>query len=819
MGGVDTLFKESSQKVQQYADNAYKTAGLSANAYMETVTSFSASLLQSLDGDTAKAADAADQAIIDMADNANKMGTSMESIQNAYQGFAKQNYTMLDNLKLGYGGTKEEMARLLADASAISGIEYDISSFADVTQAIHVMQEEMGIAGATAKEANTTISGSAGAMKASWENLVTGIANGDADMDSLINNFVETVKTTAENIVPAVEDALTNIGDLVNTLLPVVLEEVPNIINNLLPELLSCGTGMINSILTGFQENLPTIIDCVITLVTQLSTSLLGMLPTIIELGMQLIINLALGIAEALPELIPTIIETVLAIVQVFVDNLPLLIDAGMQLLMGLITGIIDSMPILLEQLPVLIDGIITALLEALPMLIECGVQLLTALVEALPEIISGIVAVLPQIIDGITTALLEALPLLVECGIQLLTSLVEALPEIISAIVEVLPTIIDSVINALLQALPLLIQCAIQLVLALVEALPTIIIELVNALPNVITSIVNALIDNLPLIIACGIQLFMALIKALPTIIVEIVKAIPQIILAIVRAFGELKGSMTDVFSNAWDAVVNFCTQTIPDLISNIGVWFSELPGKIAYWLGHVITKAVLWAAEMKAKAQDAAKNFVDSAIKFIKELPQKIWTWFLNVIKKVIQFRKDLIDKAKEIGKKFVDELIDFVKDLPENFKEIGSDIISGIWDGISAGWNWLKDKVSNLVSNLFQGAKDALEDEESDTKPKGTSGSGSTTKKGAAGIVKGTAYAIIENDSNTALQKAIQANIGAVKTTFAGAYAAGNYGSAGINYKKLGNEVAGAFEKSGFKVVIEKREFGRIVREVTV
>ena len=213
-GGVETLFKDASEQLMGFANVAYKTAGLSANEYMETVTSFSASLIQSLNGDTAKASEVANQAIIDMSDNANKMGTSMESIQNAYQGFAKQNYTMLDNLKLGYGGTKEEMARLLRDAKAISGIDYDISSYADVVEAIHVIQNEMGITGTTAKEASATISGSLTAMKSAWQNLLTGIADENQDLEALMGNFFDSVGTAMENIVPRVEVILGNIGGM-----------------------------------------------------------------------------------------------------------------------------------------------------------------------------------------------------------------------------------------------------------------------------------------------------------------------------------------------------------------------------------------------------------------------------------------------------------------------------------------------------------------------------------------------------------------------------------------------------------------------------
>ena len=239
VGGVDTLFKGSSKKVQKYADNAYKTAGVSANQYMETVTSFSASLLQSLSGDTEKAADVADMALTDMADNANKMGTAMGSIQDAYQGFAKQNYTMLDNLKLGYGGTKTEMERLLADATKISGVKYDISNLNDVYQAIHVIQGELGITGTTAKEAATTIQGSAAAMKASWSNLMTGLADENANMDELIKNFIDSVGTYASNLLPRIGEVMTSIVGIVREHLPEIAEQISTWLNNLFDNLIS----------------------------------------------------------------------------------------------------------------------------------------------------------------------------------------------------------------------------------------------------------------------------------------------------------------------------------------------------------------------------------------------------------------------------------------------------------------------------------------------------------------------------------------------------------------------------------------------------
>ena len=263
VGGVDTLFGEASQSVQGYAENAFKTAGMSANEYMETVTGFSASLIQSLGGDTAKAAQVADMAITDMADNANKMGTDIASIQNAYQGFAKQNYTMLDNLKLGYGGTKSEMERLLADAEKISGIKYDLSSFSDLTEAIHVIQTEMGITGTTALEATETITGSMAGMQSAIGNLMAGLGNANADVGLLIGNVVEAFQNVVKNIVPVIENIV--------RALPPALDGILQAIGDLLPTLLATVvdlfTQVLTTILTLLPELIPAAVDAVMTIV------------------------------------------------------------------------------------------------------------------------------------------------------------------------------------------------------------------------------------------------------------------------------------------------------------------------------------------------------------------------------------------------------------------------------------------------------------------------------------------------------------------------------------------------------------------------
>lgn len=454
VGGVDTLFKDSSAKVQEYADQAYKTAGMSANAYMETVTGFSASLLQSLGGDTAAASEYANQAIIDMSDNANKMGTDIESIQNAYQGFAKQNYTMLDNLKLGYGGTKEEMQRLLDDASKISGIEYDISSFADVTEAIHVMQEEMGIAGTTSKEASTTIEGSFNSAKAAWENLLTGLADGDADLETLIDNFVQSVTTAGENIIPVVEQSIIGISSLIEQLFPQIASMLPGLIQKVLPGLLSAGADVIIALVTGIVNALPQLVPAAFQIVMQLVNGLLPLLPQIIECGLQVIVQLALGIAQALPELMPTIVDVMLQIVETLIDNIDMLIDAALQLMIALAEGLVQAIPRLIEKAPEIIEKLVDAIIRNLPKIVEAAVNIIKTLAKGLIDSIPKLVESVPKIIESIVDGLKKGLEKIKEVGSNIMDGLWNGIQEkwewLKGKVAEVANSLLDSAKSAL---------------------------------------------------------------------------------------------------------------------------------------------------------------------------------------------------------------------------------------------------------------------------------------------------------------------------------------------------------------------------------
>lgn len=450
VGGVETLFKDSAGVVENYANNAYKTAGLSANEYMETVTSFSASLLQSLGNDTSKSAEYADRAIIDMSDNANKMGTDMSMIQSAYQGFAKQNYTMLDNLKLGYGGTKTEMQRLIDDANKVKEANGEmanlsIESFADITEAIHIIQNEMGITGTTAKEASETISGSIGSMKSSWQNLLTGLADGNANIDGLINNLVDSVITACDNILPVVDQ----IAQSVMAVLPEILNKI---IENL-PKFLEAGTNILNSLISGISQNLPAIMNAVMTIVTTIINTLVQNLPQILQMGIQIIVSLIQGIAEQLPTLIPQIIDAVILMAETLIDNIDLIIDAGIQLIIGLADGLLNALPILIDKIPVIIDKLVTAIVDNLPKIIQMGIELTVKLAVGIIQAIPQLVAKIPQIISSLLNGLARGFGNLVSMGGQLLGKVKDGIVKGISGMLDIGKNIVKGLWNGISNA------------------------------------------------------------------------------------------------------------------------------------------------------------------------------------------------------------------------------------------------------------------------------------------------------------------------------------------------------------------------------
>lgn len=402
IGGIETLFKESSDAVLANAQVASKTAGISANEYMQQATSFSASLLSSLEGDTAKAAAATDTAIKDMADNANKMGTPLESIQNAYQGFAKQQYNMLDNLKLGYGGTKSEMERLLKDASELSGVEYNIDNLADVYEAIHVIQEDLDIFGTTAKEAEGTLQGSFAMMKANAENFLGSIALGREtaakDLVELASSVVSVaknvgrmvlniIKTLPQALIIAIPQIFNNIVSMIQTEGPKLYESITSLLTTAittiqtnLPIWLEKGKELLTNIITGIQQNVPMVLENILNMLSQLLTTIQTNLPLWIEKGKELLSNILTGIGQFLPQLIQGILNVLTSLLTTIVSRMPEFLQKGVSILMNLTTGIWSYMPTLISKVFEILANVVSTITGYLPKLLTLGLDLISNL-------------------------------------------------------------------------------------------------------------------------------------------------------------------------------------------------------------------------------------------------------------------------------------------------------------------------------------------------------------------------------------------------------------------------------------------------------
>jgi len=621
VGGVETLFGDAADAVIASADRAYQTAGMSANDYMSTVTSFSASLLQSLGGNTEEAAKVADMAIIDMADNANKMGTSMDMIQNAYQGFAKQNYTMLDNLKLGYGGTKTEMERLLADAEKLTGVKYDINNLNDVYQAIHAVQEEMGITGTTAKEAASTLEGSMASAKAAWDNFM----NGSGDADQLADAFA----TAADNIVKNLAEIIPRFAETLPALGGAIIAQIPGLVAAIVPAVLSAG----QSVLKQLQD-------------------------AVLDFDFA-------GTADKVVQMITGFIEG---------DGLGSLLDTLVTIFTGIVNGISSMLPSLLPALIELISYVVTSLLDQLPAILDCALELILGLAQ-------GILAALPV--------------------------LIEALPEVISSIVEFL-----------ISAVPQIIDAGIELLMALVDALPVIIDALVDALPQIIRATVTALIAAAPQIAKAGIKLLGALIEAIPVIVVELAEAVPDIVAAIIDVLAELPGLIGEVFAEIVTDLVEWGQQMLSNasmamsnMLSKVSGIIQELPGKIWTHLVNTVNKVVAWGQQMVSNASTAASNMLSKVSSTLQQLPGKVWDYLSQAAQKVVTWGTQLAQKGAAAATQLFNSIVNGLSSLPSKMAEIGGNIVSGIWNGISSGWNWLTNKVSNLANSLLDAAKDAL------------------------------------------------------------------------------------------------------------
>lgn len=710
VGGVETLYGNAYKSLDEYADavglsleeasysweqyqsrqqdvlnnaaNAYKTAGMDANTYMDTVNSFAASLNNSLGEYAWQSANYADMAVGDMADNANKMGTSMESIQNAYQGFAKGNFTMLDNLKLGYGGTKSEMERLLRQAEELEGYmegSLDIESFADIVEAIHIVQDNMGITGTTAKEAMSTIEGSAKATKAAWQNVITAIGRGEGlseAFDGLVSSLfgANEGEGLLNQIIPRIETTMQGIGDFIATASPYISDKLPALVSAVIPSALSAGMEMLGAIGEGIINSLPTLVDIVVDVADQIVNGLAQAFPAVLQAGATLFAELVNGLAELAPSIIPTTIQTILDLIITAFDNVPLIVEAAVNLIQGLADGLLAALPVIIEKLPIIMRSIINAVVKSAPLLIDGVIQLVNGVVTALPTIIKALIEALPQIIDAVVNGLLTSLPLLIEGQIQLVLALVEALPQIMQALYDAIPTIIQTLADAVITNLPLLIDGLVQMTAMLVANLPTIVMALIQAIPQIFQMVVDT-----------------------------IMTAAPMLFEAVVSILSTLGGSLMEHGST----FVSNVGETMSNIFNTVVEWLSQLPSQLAYWAGFAIGEFIKFFIELPSKLTAS----FEAVISNVKAFGENLKT---NAINSGKSFFNGIVDNIKNLPsnlRQLASQLVSIVKELPSKFMSIGKNIVDGLWNGIKNGWGNLKNNVTGLFGSLVSGIKDSL------------------------------------------------------------------------------------------------------------
>ena len=564
-GGVEKLFGESASIIAKNAAEAYKTSGLSANQYMEQATSFSASLINSLGGDQKKAAEITDVAMRAMSDNVNVFGSNMEDVQNAFQGFSKQNYTMLDNLKLGYGGTKAEMERLIADANewgAANGKAADLSidSFADVITAIDYIQQKQNIAGTTAKEAATTISGSLGMLSAAWSNLVTGFARDDADIGELIGNVVSSATSVFENVLPVAEKALAGIAEFVKQIAPVISEKLPGVVQTVLPALMQSAMALIDALVSALPSLVKVIVD---------------EMPVIIQ-------QVGAGIVQALPKLL----ESVSILINGLWEMAPVLLEALQGLFSGGFAGLsLNGLPDVIQSIGRFITDMVGAFLQELPQFIQFGTDALVSVVNGLLDALPGATTALLNVVTGLVDILLNNLPQFLDSGAKMLGSLTSGLSEKAPDVIRTVGVVLSNILGKLMDALPSMLSKGVELLGAVANGILKNLPAILSALKDVLFQLLRTIIDHLPQFLQQGIELIYK-------IGIGIIRATPQLL----RALGDLVFSIRKEFLSydwlgiGWSLIKGIAQgiyNAVPGLVSAAIDAVRETWNAMTGWLG----------------------------------------------------------------------------------------------------------------------------------------------------------------------------------------------------------------------------------------
>lgn len=652
-GGIETLFGTQGQSLEEYAKSvgkgvdevteryntlmtaqetamanageAYRTAGLNMNEYMETITAFAASLKASTD-DEVEAAKVADMAVQDMSDNANKMGTSMESVQSAYMAFSKQNYTLLDNLKLGYGGTKTEMERLLKDAEKLSGVKYDISNLSDVYNAIHVIQENLGITGTTAKEAMHTIEGSSRMTKAAWDNVVLAIGRGEGVSDAF-DNFLTAVfgdgsegSGLINNIVPRVKTTMEGIANFIVSAAPIIADAIPGIIDAVFPSLFETAIALVGMLVA----SLPSILESLGTAAVTAVHSILAQVSEAI-IGYDMFSDLS------------SFMDAIMDILGTFIPNF---VESGVNWLINLLGGFTD-IGIIGENLNLLLESILIGISEGLPLILDKGIELITFLVNGMlenyPALITTMGDMLVQLIDFIMTNM----PLFLEKGIEFAGNMAEGLMNNLPAIIQAIIGVIEKVITTIEEKLPQFLEKGKELIEKVIGGIGEKLPEFIKTMAELLVQAITTIAEHLPQFLAKGGELIGQLIAGIIEKIPDVVKGAGDIIKSIFDAFAEVdwlelgsqvvNGLVDGLASGAeaiWDAAKDAASNAFNAACDYLGI---ESPSKLGRYIGRMFDAGIAEDMEDNAptnEAENMVKSVYDSARAAVKDIEIPIAT-----------------------------------------------------------------------------------------------------------------------------------------------------------------------------------------------
>ena len=724
VGGVDTLFGSASGTLQQYAADAYKSCGLSANQYMTQATSFAASLVSSCGGDTAKAAEYANMAMGDMSDNVNKMGSNMTDVQNAYQGFAKQNYTMLDNLKLGYGGTQEEMKRLIDDANELraaqgKNADLTIDSYADVVEAIHTVQESMGIYGTTADEAATTISGSIGMAKAAWENFLTALGRDDVDFSQITTQLLESIGAVATNVAPRVAQ----IGQGIIKAFPAVLSGLGAVLAPVVSEALSTAWGIAVNALAGIGIKLPSVdssqMMAGITTAMDMAKLALTDPQAFLAKGSEMIQNVSSGLATAIPQLVSSGLDALSQFASGFRTMFPQIIQMGGELLLGIVQGLVNSLPSLIEKGPQIISDFANGISAAAETLLGIGLQMIVTIGQGLINAIPTFIANIPAIAQAAWDAFIAFQWL--NLGATIVKGIAGGIASIGSTIPAKLKGFLDDAISHAAQFVKDMggkaTQAGSDFLLNMSQH--------VSQMPGKLAGWVSEMLLN-----AAGFASELAAkgLSAGKDFLANVATHVSQLP-------GKLAGWVSNMVSKAGSFATEMAgkaTQAGSKFLSNVASYISQLPGKLASWISSMVSKAANFATSMASKARNAGSSFVESVSSYISSLPSRVSGWLSNMVSSAGSFASSLGSRASQAGQSFLSGLqggfssaVNFVAGIPSRLLNAlgslgsllynsGKSLIYGLANGISSAvWvavNSVTDALSTIRSYFpFSPAKE--------------------------------------------------------------------------------------------------------------